>query len=73
VALYEETLAICERVLGPEHPNTLRSRDNLALGYSDLGRTAEAVALHEETLAIMERVLGPEHPDEMVPKFWTDS
>ena len=63
VALDEETLAIMERVLGPEHPDRLRSRSNLAGGYRALGRTAEAVALDQETLAIMERVLGPEHPD----------
>jgi hypothetical protein len=50
-------------VLGPEHPATLSSRNNLAAGYRDLGRYQEAVELDEETLAIMERVLGPEHPD----------
>ncbi len=31
--LVEETLRIRERVLGPEHPNTLTSRNNLASGY----------------------------------------
>jgi light-regulated signal transduction histidine kinase (bacteriophytochrome) len=59
----EGILAIRERLLGPEHPDTLSSRNNLANGYLALGRNDEAVKLHEETLAIRERVLGPEHPD----------
>jgi hypothetical protein len=50
-------------VLGPEHPDTLQSRNNLAIGYRALGRYEEAVALDEETLKLRERVLGPEHPD----------
>jgi len=37
---------VMERVLGPEHPDTLTSRNNLASGYRDLGRYEEAVALH---------------------------
>ena len=28
--LYERTLADCERVLGPDHPDTLASQGNLA-------------------------------------------
>ena len=51
-----------ERVLGPDHPNTLTSRSNLAVGYSAAGRTSDAIALWEQTLATMERVLGPDHP-----------
>jgi hypothetical protein len=42
VKLDEETLPIRQRVLGPEHPNTFASRNNLAAGYWALGRTAEA-------------------------------
>ena len=33
------------RVLGPDHPDTLTSRGNLAPAYQDAGRTAEAEAL----------------------------
>ena len=49
-------------MLGPEHPDTLTSRSNLATAYGAAGRTEEALRLHEETLAIRERVLGSEHP-----------
>jgi len=33
VRLNEKTLSIFERVLVPQHPNTLISRSNLALAY----------------------------------------
>ncbi|NQW18891.1 MAG: tetratricopeptide repeat protein [Chloroflexi bacterium] len=58
--LHEKTLEVRERVLGPEHPDTLSSRNNLANAYQSAGRVAEAIEAHERT---MERVLGPEHPD----------
>jgi len=48
---------------GSNHPDTLRSMYNLALGYDDLGRHAESLKLHEETLALQKEILGPDHPD----------
>ena len=51
-----------ERVLGPDHPNTLNSRNNLANAYQAAGRTEEAISLHEQTLTARERLLGPDHP-----------
>jgi hypothetical protein len=60
--LYERTLADCERVLGPDHPDTLTSQGNLAHAYHTAGRLTEALALFERTLADSERVLGPGHP-----------
>jgi hypothetical protein len=38
IPLFEQTLAALERVLGPDHPDTMRSRNNLALAYRDAGR-----------------------------------
>jgi hypothetical protein len=58
----EPLLADYERVLGPDHPSTLTSRNNLAAAYRAAGRAAEAIPLHERTLADYERVLGPDHP-----------
>ncbi len=49
--------------LGPDHPDTLASMNNLANSYSDLGRHAEALKLREETLALRKAKLGPDHPD----------
>jgi Tfp pilus assembly protein PilF len=47
-------------VLGPEHPDTLRSMNNLAVVYDDQGKYAQAEALYSQTLEIQRRVLpGP--------------
>jgi Tetratricopeptide repeat len=35
------TLAARERVLGPDHPDTLASRNNLATAHRAAGRTAD--------------------------------
>jgi hypothetical protein len=56
-------LAIQERKLGPEHPETLRSRNNLAEMLRMQDRKTEAEAEHRKVLALRERVLGTEHPE----------
>ena len=61
--LHEQTLALMKAKLGPDHPDTLRSMNNLATSYYSLGRHAEALKLHEETLALRKAKLGPDHPD----------
>ena len=61
--LLERELAFRRRVLGPEHPSTLTSMNNLADTLRAEGDFAGARKLQEETLAIQRRVLGPEHSD----------
>jgi tetratricopeptide (TPR) repeat protein len=61
--LYERALAIREQVLGPEHPDTARSLNNLALLHDTLGNYAAAQPLYERALAIFEQMLGLTHPD----------
>ena len=63
IVIGERLVADQERVLGPDHPDTLTTRNNLALAYQDAGRLDEAIGLHEQTLAARERVLGADHPD----------
>ena len=63
ILIAEPLLADQERVLGADHPDTLTTRNSLAIAYRDAGRTAEAITLHEQTLADRERVLGADHPD----------
>jgi tetratricopeptide (TPR) repeat protein len=59
--LFERALAINEKVLGPEHPETANSLNRLAsLLWIDL---TAARPLLERALAIREKVLGPEHPE----------
>ena len=50
-------------MMGPEHPDTLSSRNNLANGYQSAGRNDDAIRLDEQTLEVRERVLGSEHSD----------
>jgi tetratricopeptide (TPR) repeat protein len=61
-ALFQRALAIRERVLGSEHPDTASSLNNLAILYSKRGEDTQAEALFQRALAIRERVLGPDHP-----------
>ena len=58
---YERALAIFERVLGPEHPDTAASLNNLGQLLQDLGDLTGARAYLKRALTICERVLGPEH------------
>jgi hypothetical protein len=55
-------LAAQKRVLGPEHPDTLRSASNLAIALCHQCKYAEAQPLCEATLEVQRRVLGPNHP-----------
>src|ERR1019366_15570 len=61
ISLGVTVLADCERLLGPDHPDTLTSRNNLAGAYGSAGRLREAIALYERNLADCERLLGPDH------------
>ena len=54
--------------LGPEHPSTLTSRNNLASAYQDAGRLHEAITLYEKTLEDRTHVLGPRHPDTLLSR-----
>ncbi len=64
----EPLTADFERVLGPDHPSTLTSRNNLAAAKRAAGRAVEAIALHEQALAARERVLGPDHPSTLTSR-----
>ncbi|MFE1198446.1 tetratricopeptide repeat protein [Streptomyces olivaceoviridis] len=62
-AYWQHMMASSERLLGGEHPDTLRARANLAASYRQAGRTGEAIAIDERVVADSERLLGGEHPD----------
>jgi tetratricopeptide (TPR) repeat protein len=55
-----------EKVLGPEHPDTLASVSNLGSMLEGLGKYKEAEAMHRRTLEVMEKVLGPEHQHTLI-------
>jgi CHAT domain-containing protein len=62
-ALAQRALEIREKALGPEHPETAVSLNNLANLFEAMGDYAKAEPLFEHALAIREKALGPEHPD----------
>ena len=64
--LYEEVLKLKKAKLGPNHPGTLMTMNNLAGAYLSSGRTDEAVQLQEEAFNRMKSTLGPDHPDTLV-------
>ena len=55
-------MAIREKTLGPEHPHTATSLNNLATLYKAMGDYLKAEPLYRRALAIREKALGPEHP-----------
>jgi tetratricopeptide (TPR) repeat protein len=60
--LFERALAIAEKALGPEDPDTAVSLNNLGALLRDRGDFAGARPLFERALAIAEKALGPEEP-----------
>jgi len=68
ISLGVTVLADCERLLGPDHPDTLASRHNLAGAYESAGRLREAIAVYERNLADCERLLGPGHRDTLASR-----
>jgi tetratricopeptide (TPR) repeat protein len=63
VAAGRRALEARERVLGPEHPDTLKSVNNLAALLRSQGDYGAAEPLYRRALEAQERVLGAEHPD----------
>ncbi|MCK7624838.1 tetratricopeptide repeat protein [Streptomyces sp. RS10V-4] len=60
---YAEALAGRERLLGPDHPDTLAARHDVAAGLGRLGRLEECRATVREVAGARARVLGDRHPD----------
>ena len=59
---HERALAIQERMLGPDHPDTAKGLHCMGSLLCDQGELAAAAPFYERALAIRERVLGPNHP-----------
>lgn len=61
--LFRKALAIQERTLGPDHPATANTLNNLSTYLDRRSRPEEAEPLQRRALAILEKRLGPLHPD----------
>jgi tetratricopeptide (TPR) repeat protein len=63
IPLFEQVLSDRLRIVGADDPDSLGSRDHLAVAYRYAGRLAEAIELHEQVVADSPRVLGADHPN----------
>ena len=63
IELHQQAGQTWAKLLGPDHPDTLRSMGYLADGYHSAGRLDLAVPLYEETLKLQKAKLGADHPD----------
>jgi tetratricopeptide (TPR) repeat protein len=61
-------VGIRTRVLGSEHPDTLRSRNSLDYALWRQAKYVEAETDFRELIKLEEKVLGPEHPDTLVSR-----
>jgi hypothetical protein len=52
-----------KKLLGAEHPSTLRSMENLASTYWNQGRWNEAEQLEVQVMDMRKKLLGAEHSD----------
>ena len=70
-------LPIRERVLGPDHPETLTTLENLASWTGEAGDAAGARDQLAALVPVEERVLGPEHPNTLTDRAslirWTQA
>ena len=55
------------RILGLEHPSTIRAMGNLAVTYKHLGKYTRAEKLEMQVLDARNKILGMEHPDTIMP------
>ncbi|RNE88261.1 tetratricopeptide repeat protein, partial [Marichromatium sp. AB32] len=62
LAAAEALLADQTRILGPDHPHTLATRNNIAYLQAESGAIEAALAAAEALLADQTRILGPDHP-----------
>jgi RNA polymerase sigma factor (sigma-70 family) len=66
IALGEPLAEDLGRLLGPDHPDTLSSRNSLAAAYLAAGRVDEAIPLFEQILAVRQRMLDPDDSEILV-------
>ena len=60
--LYQQALALRQKLLGDDHPHVATSLNNLAGLYYSQGKYKEAEPLYQQALNILEQRLGVDHP-----------
>ncbi|KAL5043562.1 hypothetical protein BDW71DRAFT_187684 [Aspergillus fruticulosus] len=60
--MHRQALEGSEKVLGPEHPDTLTSMHNLAFTLKQLGKVSDALSLLRKCTDLRNNILGSLHP-----------
>jgi serine/threonine protein kinase/tetratricopeptide (TPR) repeat protein len=63
VAAHEKAWSVRKRILGPEHPDAIRSMADLGEACRAAYRTTEGIPLLEEALKLQKAKLGSDHAD----------
>lgn len=63
IAHRRQALEAQQRRLGPDHPDTLASMNDLSKRLAEVGQHEEAANMARQALEARQRVLGPDHPD----------
>ena len=67
--LYRRVIELRARILGPEHPDTLASRNRLIYALNEEEKHTEAVAEARQVVTLREKILGFEHPDTLLSRY----
>ncbi|CAF1474301.1 unnamed protein product [Rotaria sordida] len=67
IDFYEKSLAICEKILPPNHPSLATSYNSIGLVYDNMGDYSKALEFYEKALKIREEALSSNHPDLAIP------
>ncbi|WBB88186.1 tetratricopeptide repeat protein [Micromonospora sp. WMMC264] len=65
---YADLRTNTERLLGPDHPDTLLARSSQAFWQGAAGDAGDAATAFEQLLADQTRILGPDHPDTLLTR-----
>ena len=60
---FSQVLNLQRELLGPEHPDTIRSMDGLALSQYAQGDHLEALKMYQQIVALQYKLLGHDHHD----------
>ena len=64
----QEAVDMLTNALGPDHPDTLTARNNLARAHQEAGNTSTAIDIYEAVLADRTRILDPDHIDTLATR-----
>ena len=61
--MYQKCLEIRTKVLGPDHPDTATTQNNIGVVLKNQGKYPEALKMYDKCLKTREKVLGRNHPN----------